>query len=114
MDNKNKYWMGLVGIIGVLFGRILNRVLGDKFGGNGTFIMMASVLTIIFIGIMALIVMKHYIGAVISFVMTLPVIIMGIGVYMSNIDIIGLGLLLLFFIIMPILIKIIPRFKGRI
>jgi len=110
VNNKTKYWMGLIGIIGVLTGRILTRVLSNYFGSNGSNIIAVVSGTIVFCGILALIAMKLYKAAIITGVMVVPMIIMGIGLYFDNMDIMGLGLLS-FFIMTPILLKVIKKFK---
>lgn len=110
MNSKTKYWMGLIGIIGVLTGRILNKVLPNYFGNNGSNIVVIIAELVVICGFLTLIVMKLYKAAIITSVMVVPVIIMGIGLYFDNMDIMGLGLLS-FFIMSPILLKVIKKFR---
>lgn len=112
LKNKTKYWMGLIGILGVLLGRILNRMLSTYFGNNSSNILMALTGSTIFCAILILIVMKHYLFAILSVVMAIPLIIGGIGLYLNNMDLVGIGILSIF-IIYPILIKVIPKLKRE-
>jgi len=111
MKKKDKYIMSTIGIFGVLFGRILNRVLSEYFGYNNGAVIAISVAVVILLGaILVLIAKGYYIVAIIYVVMTIPLIVGGIGVYLENMILIGLSILV-FIIILPILIKVIPKLK---
>lgn len=110
MKNKVKYWLGVIGIFGVLIGRVLNRVLTTYVGSNASNIVVAASITIVFCVILLSVVMSHYFTAIMLFIMAIPLIISGIGLYLNNMDLVGLGILLIF-IIYPILIKVIPKFR---
>jgi hypothetical protein len=112
MKNKIKYWMGSIGILGVLLGRILNRVLSNYFGDNASNLVVAVSVAIVLCMILLLIAMAHYIAAIELLVMVIPLIISGIGLYLNNMDLVGLGILSVF-IIYPILIKVIPKLKRN-
>lgn len=110
MRDKIKYWMGYIGILGVLAGRILNRVLTNHFGDNASNLVVAVCFAIVLCVILLLIATAHYIEAIALLVMLIPPIITAIGLFLDNMDLVGLGILLVF-IIYPILIKVIPKFK---
>ena len=110
MKNKIKYWMPSIGILGVLLGRILNRVLTDYFGNDSSNIVAAVCIAIGFCIILLLIAMKQYFTATMLFIMEIPAIIIGIGLYLNNMDLLGLGILSIF-VIYPLLIKVIPKLK---
>ena len=110
MKDKIKYWMGSIAILGVLVGRILNRVLTNHFGDNASNLIVAVSVAIVLCVILLLITTAHYIEAIALLVMLIPLIISAIGLYLNNMDLVGLGILLVF-IIYPILIKVIPKFK---
>lgn len=110
MKNKVKYWVGVIGILGILLGRILNRILTDYVGSKASNIIVAVSITIIFCVIVLSIIMSQYSTAIMLFIMVIPLIISGMGLYLNNMDIVGLGILSIF-IIYPILIKVISKFK---
>lgn len=104
--------VSLIGIVSVLFGRIINRVLFSYFGNRGSNIAFTISGTIIFFAILILIVMKYYMAAVLSVVGSIPLIISGIGLYLNNMEVVGLGILLIF-IILPITTKLIKNKSDR-
>lgn len=110
MKNKIKYWMSSIGVLGVLFGRILNRVLEKYYGDNASNVVVAVAVAFWFCLVLLFIAMKQYITAIMLFIMIIPLIVSGIGLYLNNMDLVGLGILLIF-IILPILIKVIPKMK---
>lgn len=110
MKNKAKYWLGAIGVFGVLLGRILNRVLTTYVGSNASSIVVATAITIVFCVILLSVVMSHYFIAIMLFIMAIPLSVSGIGLYLNNMDLVGLGILLIF-IIFPILIKVILKLK---
>lgn len=110
MKNNTKNKLMLIGVLGVLFGRILNRVVYRYMGDKGSNIAFAISLAIVFSAILILVVMKYYMAAIMSSIGSIPLIVGGIGLYLNNMDLVGLGILLIF-IIFPILIKVIPKLK---
>jgi len=111
MKKKDKYIMSTIGIFGVLFGRILNRVLSEYFGYNNSAVIIMSVVLVSLLGIIiGLIAKGYYIGAIIFLVMFMPLLGIGIGAYLDNRILVVLSLLL-FIIILLILLKIVPKLK---
>lgn len=110
MKNKFKYWLVAIGIFGVLLGRILNRILISYFGNNASNIVVAISIAVVFCVILLSVVMAHYFTAIMLFIMAIPLSVSGIGLHLNNMDLVGLGILLIF-IIFPILIKVIPKLR---
>ena len=102
--------MGSIGILGVLLGHILNRVLLDHFGNKASNIIVAVTVAIVFCIILLLIITAHYFAAIVILIMEVPLIISGIGLYLNNMDLVGIGILLAF-VIYPILIKVVKKFN---
>lgn len=110
MKNNVKYLMVVMGILGILLGRIVSRVLESYYGNKASNIVVSASVVIVFCVILALIIMKHYIAAILLLIMVIPLIIGGIGLYLNNMLVASAGVLLIF-IIYPILLKVIPRLK---
>lgn len=111
MKKKDKYIMSTIGIFGVLFGRILIGVLSEYFGYNNGAVIAISVPLVILLGVILVFIAKgHYIGAIIFLVMFIPLVGVGIAIYLDNAILVGLSLLL-FFIITPITIKVLQKLK---
>lgn len=110
MKKKDKYIMSAIGIFGVLFGRILIGVLSEYFGYNGPVIAMSVAVVIVLGGILVLVAKGHYQVAIIFLVMSIPLIVGGIAIYLDNAILVGFSLLL-FFIIQLIIIKFVPKLK---
>lgn len=112
MDKKTKYSISSICILGVLFGRFLNRELTHYFGNNTSNIIVAICLAVIFCVILLSIIMKQYITGIGLLVLSIPLIIEGIGLYLDNMELVGFGILLIF-IICPIMIIVIKRFRNK-
>jgi intracellular septation protein A len=112
MNRKIKYSMASIGILGVLFGRFLNRELTHYFGNNASNIIVAICLAVIFCVILLSIIMKQYITGIGLFVISIPLIVGGLGLYLDNMELVGLGILLIF-IIYPAMIIVIKRFRNN-
>lgn len=109
MKNNGKKLITL-GILGVLLGRILNRVLPNYFGNNGSNVVIAiSAASLVYLIILAS-VKGYYRGAVQLFVMSIPMFVAVMGLYVDNMDLLGLGILLVF-IIYPIMIFVLKNNK---
>lgn len=107
MNKKN---MPKIGAAVGLFNILIIRALSEKYG-NDIRIMIGGISVIIGISIILfMLCMKEYVVALILLAMMLPGIIAVIGVWLDNIYIMGSGIVLLF-IIGPILIKIIPKYR---
>lgn len=86
MKKKYNYIMPAIGILSVLFGRILLRVLSEYFGYNNSAVIIMSVVLVSLLGIIiGLIAKGYYIGAIIFLVMFMPLLGIGIGAYLDNI-----------------------------
>ena len=107
MNKKNIPKMGAA--VG-LFSILIIRALSEKYGNNAR-IMIGGISVIIVIGIILfMLCMKEYVLALLLLGMMLPCIIAFIGVLLDNIYIAGAGIVLLF-IIIPIIVKIAPKYK---
>lgn len=112
MQDKIKNWIFTSTILGIILGRIINRVLSNHFGDKASNTIVALLVTIIFCVILLLITMAQYIIAIMLFIMSIPLIISGIGLYLNNMNLVGIGIFSIF-IIYPILIKVITKLKKR-
>lgn len=112
MKNNIKYSMPLIGITGVLFGRVLNRVLTSYIGDKGSNMAFAISGTIVIFSILVLIAMKYYMAAIISVIVSIPLIVGGIGLYFNNMDLVGLSILLMI-IIYPITAKVAKKKTNK-
>lgn len=108
--NGNKFQTVFICIFGVLFGRILNRVLTTYFGNNGSNIAISIAGGIIICAILYLVIKGYYKAAIQSIVIMIPLFIGGIGVYLNNMHMIDFSLIVI--IICPILVKIFTRIKS--
>jgi hypothetical protein len=99
-----------LGVLGVLVGIILSRMLGIYYGDNARIAIMALgiVLLIIIVGI--LIIKKQTIAGVVFFSMTIPIIIIALGMCENNLYLV-LGGLILFCIVLVIVIKYLNSIK---
>ncbi|MPN41315.1 hypothetical protein SDC9_188858 [bioreactor metagenome] len=112
MNRKAKYSMSSIAILGVLVGRLLNRVLTHYFGNNASNLIVAICLAVVFGAILLSIVMKQYATGIGMFVISIPLLIEGIGLYLNNMDLVGLGILLIF-IVCPIMMIVIKRLRKN-
>lgn len=93
-----------------LFSLLIIRALSEKYGNNAR-IMIGGISVIIGICIILFILcMKKYVLALLSLGVMLLGIIGFIGMLLDNIYIVGAGIVLVF-IIMPIIIKIAPKYR---
>ncbi|MBL4932372.1 hypothetical protein [Clostridium paridis] len=100
--------MKYVGLLGVIFGVLLSRFLGNYFGNSSQVMAMFVVVTCALFIIIALFVKKFYLGAIIMLSITLPLIIGAIGMYLDNLYMI-LGGIVLFFVTLIIAVVIAKR-----
>ncbi len=107
MKKKNTLKIGAsVGLFSVL----ISRVLSERYG-NDARIMIGGISVIIGIGIILfMLCMKEYVIALLLLGIMLPGIIAVIGVWLENGYIVATGVILIF-IIMPIIIKIAPKYR---
>ncbi|GKX68624.1 hypothetical protein [Inconstantimicrobium mannanitabidum] len=105
MRDKIKHWIPTVGILGVLLGRILNRNLTSTFGNSASSNIVFVLCSIIFLILLIQLIRRKYKEAIAIFLMLIPVILMGVGMYYDNLIIGFLGLILLV-AILPIVRKI--------
>lgn len=103
---KNK--VSNVGVLGVLFGIFMNRILVSKYGDTGSVMLASVALTIFLISFICLIIMKKYVAALVFLPVVLPTIAMFVGIIIDNIFIMFGGLLLLI-VGLLIMIKITPK-----
>lgn len=107
MNKKRKYLLMSVGIFGILLGRVLNRVLSIYFGNDSSNIVISVSGVIIICTILISIIMGYFRGALQLFLITIPMIIAGIGVYLNNMDVAEIGIIiaLIFYPIFAIIMK---------
>jgi len=108
MKDKVKY----VGIIGVFFGIVMNRILTARYGNSGSIILTSVALTLVVISMIIIIIMKKFLEALILLPIVLPGIIMFIGIFIDNLYLGGVGLISLM-IALPIMIKVTPKLKDK-
>ncbi|AOR23443.1 hypothetical protein [Clostridium taeniosporum] len=112
MENKRKYILISIGICGVLFGRIFNRILSIYFGNNSSNVVFGVATAVVLCAILISIVMGYYKGAIQLIIISLPMIIGGIGLYRDNMDMVGFSLLIAL-IMYPILIKVMKKLNRN-
>lgn len=112
MNKKTKYSLSSIGVLGVLFGRFLNRELTHYIGNSASNLVVTICITVIFCVILISIIMKQYITAIGLLVGSIPLIVAGVGLYLNNMDLLGLGILLIF-IIFTIMMIVTKRFKNN-
>lgn len=108
MKDKVKY----VGIMGVFFGIVMNRILTAIYGNSGSIILASVALTLVVISMIIIIIMKKFLEALILLPIVLPGIIMFIGIFIDNLYVGGVGLISLM-IALPIMIKVTPKLKDK-
>lgn len=108
MKDKVKY----VGIMGVFFGIVMNRILTARYGNSGSIILASVALTLVVISMIIIIIMKKFLEALILLPIVLPGIIMFIGIFIDNLYLGGVGLISLI-IALPIMIKVTPKLKDK-
>lgn len=108
LKDKVKY----VGIMGVFFGIVINRILTARYGNSGSIILASVALTLVVISMIIIIIMKKFLEALILLPIVLPGIIMFIGIFIDNLYVGGVGLISLM-IALPIMIKVTPKLKDK-
>ena len=108
MKDKVKY----VGIMGVFFGIVMNRILTARYGNSGSIILASVALTLVVISMIIIIIMKKFLEALILLPIVLTGIIMFIGIFIDNLYVGGVGLISLM-IALPIMIKVTPKLKDK-
>jgi len=108
LKDKVKY----VGIMGVFFGIVMNRILTARYGNSGSIILASVALTLVVISMSIIIIMKKFLEALILLPIVLPGIIMFIGIFIDNLYVGGVGLISLM-IALPIMIKVTPKLKDK-
>lgn len=111
LKNKRKYIFMLICICSVLFGRVLNRILSNYFGDNGSNIAFAIGATAVICAILIAVVMGYYKGAFQLIIMSIPMGVGGVGLYLNNMDMLGFSILLMC-VIYPIMIKVTKKSKS--
>lgn len=104
---SNIFWICMSGMI---VGRIASRILTNYFGLDGHNIVGTVAAGIVFCSIIWLFITRQYFWALVSMVVSIPLVIGLTGMYLDNTHIMDIGILLVF-IMYPILIKIIPKLK---
>lgn len=100
-----------LGIAGIITGFILLRIL-NSYGLNGRIILGTISVVILLIMILCLFVKKYYFASIIVLIMVMPIITGVIGIYMDNLYLV-IGSLASFFIVIPILLKVLKNYKKN-
>ena len=108
MKDKMKY----IGIVGVLIGFIMSRILTSRYGNDGRVILASIAFIVLVISFIIIIVMKKYKLALLLLFIVFPCIVVFLGIIVDNVYIVGVGLILIS-IAIPIMIKIIPKLKDK-
>lgn len=107
MKKKNTLKIGAsVGLFSVL----ISRVLSERYGNDARIMISGIAVTIGIVIVSFLFFMKQYVTGVILAIMFLPVVIGFIGLYLDKSYLVNIGIILIF-IIMPIIIKIAPKYR---
>jgi len=93
-----------------LFSVLLSRALSEKYGNDIRIMISGIAVTIGIVIVSFLFFMKQYVTGVILAIMFLPVVIGFIGLYLDKSYLVNIGIILIF-IIMPIIIKIAPKYR---
>lgn len=104
--------MSILGVSAVFLGIYINRTLSSKYGNSATGTVAAIALVISICSLIVIILNKKYVEAVAVLGMVLPGIIIFLGIYKDNIIIISTGILLIS-IIIPIMLKVLPKYLNR-
>lgn len=100
---KNKW--KLTGVSGVLFGTMLNRWATNKYGRNGSIIVVVcTIIILILIFILSAYKTKKYLGTFMVFLMISPLTLLILGIYKNN-PFMMLGGLISFFIFAEVMNK---------
>lgn len=99
-----------LGVLGVLVGIILSRVLGSYYGDNARIAIMTAVIVLLLIIVAILFIKKYTIAGLAFLSITVPIIIIALGMYKDNLYLVGGGLIL-FFVTLVILIKYLNSIK---
>ena len=112
MKNKTKNLIGVIVILGVFVGNIFNQVLTSYFGSDISNIIVGLAISMVLCSILTLFIMSQYFAAIIMSVLAIPVVVMGVGFYLDNMELQSFGFLALV-IICPILTKVIPKLNRK-
>lgn len=108
MENKMKY----IGIVGVIVGSVMSKILRERYGNSGSSILASVALALVLISMITLIIMKKVLELLILLPVVLPGIVMFIGIFIDNLYVGGVGFVLLM-VALPIMIKITPKLKDK-
>jgi hypothetical protein len=97
---------------GILLGMILDRWINKYYGLTGSLAVATGAIMIGIIGLIILAFCKQYFVASVLTMIVFPVIIMLIGMYLSNIYLMIVGLILLF-ILGKVAIKVLQGYKNK-
>lgn len=104
--------MTSIGIIAVLLGIFISRILTARYGNNGRVIVASIALGISVCALLFIALKKMYTEAIVLLFLVLPAVVVFVGICKDNIFITAAGLLLVC-IVIPIIIKIAPRYLKR-
>lgn len=86
MRNNIKGYFAILGVIGVLLGRIVLRVSSNYLGYNTSNIIMTVILTVLFCLISAFIIKGYFLIGFTFLCISIPLSISGIGMYLNNLN----------------------------
>lgn len=107
MKKNLKYF----GMLATLFGIGLNKFLVNRYGKNSSVVMITVLTAIAILALAYLVYEEYYIEVIACLSFVLPLILMVISMYIDNLYLGLIGLILLF-VLIPIMIKIYPKYKN--
>ncbi|WP_160680639.1 hypothetical protein [Clostridium sp. C8-1-8] len=100
-----------IGVLSVLIGIIISRMIGNYFGNDCRIILMAIVLILGFAIVAYLSINKNYLASVMFLFIFLPLVVSFIGIYMGNLYILFGGIVI--FLIVLIILAIYLNKRNR-
>lgn len=104
--------MTIIGIILIFISMRISSALTAQYGNNARVIFASVALSVSLLALIFIIYKKKYLEAVAVLFMILPGFVIFIGIYTNNIYVTACGLLLIF-IIIPIIIKVFPKYLKK-
>ena len=103
---KDKFMF--ISILGILVGRILNRILSSYFGVNGPLALVFTIVALFMVCDLYFLIRRRFFATLVIFIFVLPMLIGFIGMFMDNYAILDCGIVSIF-IIYPIFTRWIKR-----
>lgn len=107
---KNKFCY--ISVFGVFLGMFLSKIIASRYGHSGRILIAVFALCISLLATAFVVYNKRYVEALALVFIISPGFVIIMGMYLDNLYLAGLGLVLLF-IIVPIIIKVAPKFIKK-